>query len=250
MNAEPRDKNDMPDVPRIDFVGSMIEIWFALNCAAYHLAYVRVYLQTAALQTPVSEMAELEQDYRNEAQADMVICRAHLAAFFWQLDHVFEALDISVKRGQKEHSEERYFWSYEQKLREIEQGAIRKQINAYRNKAHEAPAIIGIQWTGEHKFVHHFLPSVRDLADSENTDMNEKLQEYFEYTANIWLSFAPSDLKKKFPRDFNFVVSIPHTYLGELPPGLERTPQLAVQIEAFDKAAEAASTKPEEPRQV
>jgi pimeloyl-ACP methyl ester carboxylesterase len=41
MNGELRNKNAMPDVPEIDFVGSMIEIWFALNCTAYHLAYAR-----------------------------------------------------------------------------------------------------------------------------------------------------------------------------------------------------------------
>ena len=229
----------MPDIPEMDFVGSMAEIWFALNCAAYHLAYVRVYLQTAALRTPVSEMAKLEQDVRNKSQADLVICRAHLAAFFWQLDHVFEALDISVKRGQKEHPGERYFWSYENELKKIEQETTRKQINAYRNKAHEAPAIIGIKWTGEHKFVHHFLPSIRDLAQNDSIDMNEKLHEYFEYTANAWLSFAPSDLKRKFPRDFRFDVTVPHTFLGELPAGLEYPPQLLeVHIEAYDKTAE------------
>lgn len=245
MHEEPRDKNEMPDVPQIDFVGSMIEIWFALNCAAYHIAYVRVYLQTIALVTPVSDMAKLEQDYKNQAQADLVICRAHLAAFFWQLDHVFEALDISVKRGQKEQPEERYFWSFEKRLQEIEQESIRKQINAYRNKAHTTPAIIGIKWTGEHKFVHHFLPSIHDLVDNDTADMNEKLQEYFEYTANVWLAFAPSELKKRFPRDFSFVVTVPHTYIGELPPGLESARQLEVQIVAHNKTAETA--KPAEP---
>ncbi len=75
-----RNDKKMPDVPQMDFVGSMVEIWFALNCVAYHLAFVRVYLQTAALQTKASEMAKLEEDLRNTAQADLVICRAHLAA--------------------------------------------------------------------------------------------------------------------------------------------------------------------------
>jgi len=245
MSGELKNKNAMPDVPEMDFVGSMIEIWFALNCVAYHLAYVRVYLQTQALQTPMIEMLKLEQDHRNKAQADLVICRAHLAAFFWQLDHVFEGLDISVKRGQKEHPSERYFWSYEKRLQEIEQGSVRKQINAYRNKAHEAPAIIGTHWTGEHKFVQHFLPSIRDLVDNDTVDMNKKLQEYFEYTANVWLSFAPGDFKKKFPRDFRFVVSIPHTYIGELPPELGSVRQLEVCIEAYDNTD--STPKPAEP---
>src|SRR6266567_3542345 len=234
-----RNDKKMPDVPQMDFVGSMVEIWFALNCVAYHLAFVRVYLQTAALQTKASEMAKLEEDLRNTAQADLVICRAHLAAFFWQLDHVFEALDISMKRGQKEQPEVRYFWSYENQLKKIEQESTRREINAYRNMAHQTPAIIGIKWSGDHKFLHHFLPTISGLSQNDETDMSAKLQEYFEYTANIWLSFAPSEFKKRFPRDFRFVVTVPHSYIGELPRELERLPQLEVHIEAYDKTPKA-----------
>ena len=46
----------MPDVPDPDFVGALCEIWFAINYAAYHLAYIRVYLQTASLQTHVDQI--------------------------------------------------------------------------------------------------------------------------------------------------------------------------------------------------
>lgn len=244
MSSDLRNKNEMPDVPKMDFVGSMAEIWFALNCAAYHLAFVRVYLQTAALQVSINEILNLEQDFRNKTQADLVICRAHLAAFFWQLDHVFEALDICVSRGQKEHPEVKYFWSYEEQLKKIEQVQARREINAYRNKAHEAPAIIGQKWSGDHKFLHHFLPTISGLSKNDNVEMNVKLHEYFEFTANVWLSFAPSDLKKQFPRDFRFVVTVPHSYIGELPRELEKLPQLEVQIEAYDKIAEGNEPKP------
>ncbi|MGB8475167.1 MAG: hypothetical protein WCE61_13870 [Candidatus Acidiferrum sp.] len=239
MNGELRCENKMPDVPEVDFVGSMVEIWFSLNCAAYHLAYVRVYLQTAALQTKASEMAKLEEDLTNKAQADLVICRAHLAAFFWQLDHVFEALDISVKRGQKELPELKYFWSYEKHLENIEKESARREINAYRNMAHQTPAIIGMKWSGDHKFLHHFLPTIGGLSQNDETDMNAKLQEYFEYTANIWLSFAPSDFKNRFPRDFRFAVTVPYSYIGTLPPELKRLAQLEVHIEAYHKTAQA-----------
>src|SRR5690349_11490986 len=180
MSGTPSSEKDMPDVPEMGFVDSLAEIWFSLNCAAYHLAYVRVYLQTGALRTQMSEMAKLEQDLRNKTQADLVICRAHLAAFFWQLDHVFEALYISVKRGQREHSEARYFWSYEGLLKKIEQEFPRREISAYRNKAHEAPAIIGQRWRGDHEFLFHFLPSISGLSKNDETDINEKLQQYFE----------------------------------------------------------------------
>ena len=97
----------------------------------------------------MEQLRKREQDIRDKTQVDVVICRAHLAAFFWQLDHVFEALQIAVKRGQKEHPTLKYFWSYEKRLQEIEQTTDRQEISAYRNKAHEAPAIIGCAWEGK-----------------------------------------------------------------------------------------------------
>jgi hypothetical protein len=234
-------EKSMPDVPPLDFVGALAEIWFTISYAAYHLAYVRVYSQTAALQSDVDDLRRLEQSLREAAQVDTIICRAHLAALFWQLDHVFEALRAAVTRGQKEHPNLKYFWSYEKKLDEIEQEANRQEINAYRNKAHEIPAIIGQSWEKKGgKFIHHFLPPISGGERKEDIDMNKQLQAYFEYVANVWLSFAPGDLKEKFPRSFAFPVSIPNSFVGELPPGLEKVPQLHVEIEAYNKEAEKA----------
>ena len=69
--------------------------------------------------------------------------------------------------------------------------------------------------------------------------MNAELQKYFEFVSNVWLSFAPSELKDKFPRDFKFPVTIPHTFLGELPEGLKNgVQQLEVHIVAQTKADE------------
>jgi hypothetical protein len=56
MGPRMKNENDMPDVPDPDFIGSLCEIWFGINYTAYHLAYVRVYLQTAALQTHVKDV--------------------------------------------------------------------------------------------------------------------------------------------------------------------------------------------------
>ncbi len=159
MSSGERKHENMPDVPKLDFVGALCEIWFNINYAAYHLAYVKVYLQTAALQMRVDELRKEEQDFRNKTQVDLIICRAHLAAFFWQLDHFFEALTTAVTRGQKEQPEEKYFWTYGKKLEEFEKGPIRQEIKASRNKSHELPAIIGCSWTSEGKFHHHFLPT-------------------------------------------------------------------------------------------
>jgi hypothetical protein len=233
MAGKARDVKDMPDVPEIDFVGALCEIWSGINYAAYHLAYVRVYLQTAALQTEAAHIREQEQLLRDMAQVDVVICRAHLAAFFWQLDHVFEALRTATTRGQKEHPTVQYFWSCEKQLDEIDQRTIRKEIKAYRNKGHDIPAIIGCAWEQKGgKFQHHFLPSIEGLEKKESIDMITQLQQYFEFVANVWFSFAPGDFKGKFPRDFKFPVTVPHTFVGELPSELKDAQQLEVHLVA------------------
>jgi hypothetical protein len=65
--------------------------------------------------------------------------------------------------------------------------------------------------------------------------MNAQLQEYFEFVATVWLSFAPSELKDGFPRDFKFPVTIPQSFLGELPEELKKgVQQLEVHIEHTD----------------
>jgi hypothetical protein len=103
------EKREMPDVPKQDFVDALAEIWFQINFAAYHMAYVRVYSQSEALRTATNVLREQDQDVRNHVQIDIVICRSHLAAFFWHLEHVFEALRTAITRGQKEYPEARYF---------------------------------------------------------------------------------------------------------------------------------------------
>lgn len=236
MTARARNDNDMPDVPEPDFVGALCEIWSGLSYAAYNLCYVRVYLQTAALQTDVDQLRDQEQMLRDLTQIDVIICRAHLASFFWQLDHIFEALRAAVTRAQKEHSDLKYFWSWEKRLDEIEREEVRQEIGDYRNKGHDIPAIIGCAWEKKGgKFLHHFLPTIAGHQSKEHIDINTQLQQYFEFVANVWLSFLPGDLKSKFPRSFSFPVTIPNSFLGELPSELQRPPQLEVSMEAYNR---------------
>jgi hypothetical protein len=63
MTVRGKNENDMPDVPDPDFVGTSCEIWFAINYAAYHFAFVRVYLQTEALQTHRDQILKAEQAF-------------------------------------------------------------------------------------------------------------------------------------------------------------------------------------------
>ena len=50
----------------------------------------------------------------------------------------------------------------------------------------------------------------------------------------FWLSFTPGDYKERFPRNFKFLVTVPHSFTGELPPELNGVPQLEVAVVAQD----------------
>src|SRR5260370_33173086 len=97
------DKREMPDVPKLTFVGALAEIWFQINYPAYHLAYVRVYSQSDALRTKTDVLIDQEQPVRDHVQQDIVICRTHLASFFCHLEHVFDALRTAITRWTTEH---------------------------------------------------------------------------------------------------------------------------------------------------
>ena len=165
-----------------------------------------------------------------DVQVDIVICRTHLAAFFWHLEHVFEALRTAVIRGQKEHPDLTYFWGYEERLDEIEQFTIRQEIKDYRNMGHQNLAIIGSKWNGEERLFASaaFSPTMSGHQHKEDIEMNTRLQQYFEFATNVWLEFAPGDFKEKFPRDFRFPVTVPYLFAGELPKELKGVPQLEV----------------------
>jgi hypothetical protein len=89
---------------------------------------------------------------------------------------------------------------------------------------------------GRPVFVHHFLPTIAGHEAKEDIRLIDQLQKYFEFAANVWLSFSPSDFKEKFPRNFKFTVTVPHTFIGELPPELEgEVRQLEVSVVAQDR---------------
>jgi hypothetical protein len=72
MAGSLRNQNNMPDVPEMDFIGALCEVWFGLNCAAYHLAHVRVYLQTAVMRAAlfISEVHALSGFPNPQASAN------------------------------------------------------------------------------------------------------------------------------------------------------------------------------------
>lgn len=238
MSQRSGDKREMPGVPKYDFLDALAEIWFQVNFAAYHMAYVRVYSQSEALRAQTQALRAQDQDVRDHAQIDIVVCRSHLAAFFWHLDHVFEALRVAITRVQKELPEERYFWAHVKRLDEVERLPIRQEIKDYRNMGHQSPAVIGSKWDGEGHFLHHFLPTISGHEPREDVDMNTRLQQYFELGANVWLEFAPGSFGERFPRDFRFPVAVPYLFGGELPAELSGLPQLEVQVVSYEKSGD------------
>ena len=120
MSQRLGDKKEMPDIPKMHFEDALAEICSQINFAAYHMAYVQVYAQSDALRNRAEALRDEEQSVRDHAQVDIIICRTHLAAFFWHLEHVFEALRTAITRGQREYPEAKYFWAYERQMDEIE----------------------------------------------------------------------------------------------------------------------------------
>jgi hypothetical protein len=223
----------MPDVPKLELIDALSEIWFSINYAAYHMAFVRVYSQSEGLRLNRDLLREQEQDVRDYAQTDIVICRSHLGAFFWHLEHVFEALRTAINRGQKEHPDLPYFWAYEKRLDELEKLPFREEIRDYRNMGHQNPGVIGCNWDKDHNFLFHFLPTISGHQPMEGIEMNTRLQQSFEFAANVWIEFAPGGFKEQFPRDFKFPVTVPYLYVGELPKELSSAPRFEVSIESY-----------------
>ena len=203
-------------MPKLDLTGALAEIWFQINYAAYHMAYVRVYSQSAALRTQGIKLGPETSDARQCANRCCHLPHS-LSCIFLVFEHVFEALRTAITRGQKQHPDLKYFWSYERRLDDIEKFPIRQEIKDYRNIGHQNPAIIGCRWDHEGHFLHHLLPTISGHQPKEDIDLNTQLQQYFEFATNVWLEFAPGDFKEKFPRDFRFPVSVPYLYEGELP---------------------------------
>jgi hypothetical protein len=194
------------------------------------------------MQTHVDELLCDEQPIKDRGQVDLIICRSHLAAFFWELYDVFEALETAINRGKKEYPNERHFYSHERLLETIRQSSIPREIEAYRNEGHNIPAIIGQKWEEKGgKFLHHFLPSIQGHDPKDSIELNHQLQVYFEYVVNLWLSFVPEPYKSKFPRNFSFPVTVPFSFLGELPADLHAVPQLEVSLEAYERTISSDS---------
>jgi hypothetical protein len=98
------------------------------------------------------------------------------------------------------------------------------------------------------RLVHyHFLPSLKGHGPKESVELNKQLQLYFEYVVNLWLAFLPEPNRAVFPRNFSFPVTVPFSYLGDLPADLCGVPQLAVSLEAYERPIPAEPSSEPQP---
>ena len=87
----------MPDVPDPDFAGNLWRIGSAstMLLTTWHMS------ESICRLLPFKPML-IRQKTKNSwfaiMSADVVICRTHLAASFWQINHIFETLRAAITR--------------------------------------------------------------------------------------------------------------------------------------------------------
>lgn len=218
-------------IPKIAFADAATEIWQCLGYCAFHAAHVLVYLQSDALRIPKPDVDKFiltlppdqQEDTRARFQSDMMTCRAHLAAFFWQLDHIFESLLLALRRGRDENKVDmRTYVLAERFIKKQQSSTIGEEISLYRNASHQVPGIAA-RWheSNTGKFLFHFLPEPGEEFDRENPPaeiaqtparkMEEQLHSYFEFVART----CTEVIHWNFSDTWTILVVCPFTFMGD-----------------------------------
>jgi len=219
------------------------EVWHTLNVCHYHATYVRVYGNTGAMRLVGSKRAHaatqpLSQAERDMLQEDALVFRAHFASVLWQLRHLVELLGKAYK-----HCEKESIVTAEQRgtlAKALEDDPIVEEIRVYRNMAHEfSGVVIAIHDDATDAFIAHVFPSLDANAPEQRApvdeaeiqkavrerELNMKLEEYCNHLEGYCEGlFIIVDAKYKMtviPRSHGFLVSVPHSYNGELPQGAQ-----------------------------
>jgi hypothetical protein len=226
------------DFPRADFEGTACEIWQGLNASFYHMAYVKTYADTIAMHTAgsnckqeiIEAMSETERDCLQE---DLVIFRAHFAAYLWQLCHLRELVRESYRRLKEETviSQSRY----DTLLAAIDADPIVEEIREYRNMSHQrAGVIVTLHDTKTNQFQGHFFPPLHETAPTQKKEvsvddelrereLNMKLNTFYGNMAGYCQGlFKIIDAKynaRVLTRTQGFSVTVPYSYNGKLPEG-------------------------------
>jgi hypothetical protein len=110
-----RDEARIANVPPPDFVGAMCEIWFPVNYAAYHLAYTRVYCKHPLCKLTLTTCDWMSRPSTTKVKLTRLSAGAASRRFSGSCTTCLKK-EIAIKRGQKEHSTHRYFYTQEREL--------------------------------------------------------------------------------------------------------------------------------------
>jgi hypothetical protein len=232
--------------PKQDFEGMVCEIWSGLDICLYHAAYVRTYADSTAMrlagsrrrETILQQMSQADRDFLQE---DVLVFRAHFAGVLWQLHHLADELvRLAYKRCYQEGivTKERY----DALVKAIDDDPLLKEIRDCRNLSHQFAGVVVTLHDGTtDAFIAHVLPPLDLQApvqraaldeqeirkDTEERELNKKFQSYCDHVSGYCEGlFRIVDAKHKMtviPRSHGFLVTIPHSYQGELPEGAKKT---------------------------
>lgn len=249
--------------PKQDLLGMISEIWQGLDHSLHHSAYLQTYSNSYAIQTVGSRHymtkvhPTMPQDIRNQIQEDLTTFRVHLAGTFWQLDHLANELvpaayKLCLKEGVLTRDQ------YDQLMDRLESDALLKEISERRNLSHQfAGVVVNLFDSQTNTLIASLLPDLdgvdvalnlqdRPLTPEETEEMRKrelhtKLAECFGHVTGICEGlFRYIDAKygtQVFPRSAGFLVTIPHSYLGQIPEGAAGA--IYVKVEREEVAASA-----------
>ncbi len=233
-------------LPKQDFEGMVCEIWSALDICLYHAAYVRTYADSTAMrvsgsrrrETILQQMSQADRDFLQE---DVIVFRAHFAGVLWQLHHLADELvRLAYKRCYQEGivTKERY----DALVKGVDDDPLLKEIRDYRNLSHQSAGVVVTLHDGTtDAFIAYVLPPLDVQApaqravldeqkirkDVKERELNTKLQSYCDHVSGYCEGlFRIIDAKYKMaviPRSHGFLVTIPHSYQGQLPEGAKET---------------------------
>jgi len=230
--------------PKEDFEGMATEIWHGLNVCLYHAAHVRIYANTSAMRLAGSKrrqtvLQQMSQTDRDSLQEDVVVFRAHFAGVLWQLHHLADELvRLAYRRCLQEGivTKERY----DALVKSLDDDPTLKEIREYRNLSHQLAGVIVTHHDHSDAFIAHVFPPLdgqRPEGNQQEVSLNEpgiqerelntKLQTYCNhlggYCEGLFKIIDAKYGKTVLPRSRGFVVTIPHSYQGELPEGAIET---------------------------
>lgn len=214
------------------------EVWQALNVCLYHAAYVRVYADTGAMRLVGSKRAHaatrsLSQGEREMLQEDELIFRAHFASALWQFHHLAELLCTAYKRCKQEGTVTKD--RYDELVQVLNDDPIVDEIQGYRNLSHQSAGVIVTLHGPTDAFIAHVLPPLDAKSPEQRApldeaeiqkevherELNMKLEAYCNHLAGYCEGlFRIMDAKYKtavIPRSQGFLVTVPHSYQGQLP---------------------------------